>query len=63
MDLTEILKGHERETFYSPALRYVNLVEVEEAERNGFRQSGVSNCCAGRIESYKGYIWKFKETY
>ena len=37
-------------------------ISIAEAERNVFRQSGISNCCAGRIKTHKGFIWKFKET-
>lgn len=27
--------------------------------KNGFRTNLVSRCCNGRIEKYKGYVWKF----
>ena len=33
-----------------------------EAERQyGFSQGNISQCCNGKLKSYKGYIWRFKE--
>jgi hypothetical protein len=31
-----------------------------EADRGGFRQSSISNCCYNRYTSHAGYKWKFK---
>lgn len=31
-----------------------------ETQRNGFNQSCVSNCCNGKANHHKGYIWKYK---
>lgn len=25
----------------------------------GFNQSGISDCCLGKIKSYKGFVWKY----
>lgn len=33
---------------------------VEASQGSPKRRSGISNCCAGRIKSSYGYIWKFK---
>lgn len=32
-----------------------------EAGRQGFDASTVSKCCRGKLKSYKGFIWKYKE--
>ena len=32
---------------------------AREANRNGFKKSHISECCNGKIKTYKGYIWKF----
>ena len=33
-----------------------------EIQRNlGYSNSKISDCCLGKIKSYKGYIWKYKE--
>ena len=34
---------------------------VNEAGRNGFNSSHVSNCCLGKRKSHKGYIWSYTE--
>lgn len=33
----------------------------KEAERQGFTQASISNCCLGKCKSHKGFIWKYKE--
>lgn len=36
-----------------------------EAQRNGFSQSNISECCNGKLKTHKGYVWKYineKET-
>lgn len=33
---------------------------LNEAGRNGFKQSGISDCCRGKQKSHHGFIWKFK---
>ena len=33
---------------------------TKECGRNGFNQSAVSACCRGKLKTYKGYIWKYK---
>ena len=30
-----------------------------EAKRNGFSQSGISECCNGKRKTHKGYEWKY----
>lgn len=32
---------------------------TREAQRNGFKQSGVSDCCNGKRKTHKGYTWKY----
>lgn len=32
---------------------------AKEAGRNGFHQSGVCNCCNGKLHSHKGYQWRY----
>lgn len=32
-----------------------------ECERKGFNHTGISQCCNGKINSYKGYIWTHKK--
>lgn len=32
-----------------------------EAGRNGFNQGNIVSCCNGKLKTYKGYIWKYKE--
>lgn len=34
---------------------------AREAGRNGYYQPNVSACCSGKLKSYKGFIWKYKE--
>lgn len=34
---------------------------INEAQRQGFNQSAVSQCCNGKVKSYKGFIWKYRE--
>ena len=33
-----------------------------ECGRNGFNRGHVAECCLGKRKTYKGYIWKYKET-
>lgn len=33
---------------------------TNECERNGFYKSAVSKCCNGKLNSHKGFIWKYK---
>jgi len=33
---------------------------VNEIGRNGFRATSISNCCLGKINTYKGFIWRHK---
>ena len=35
---------------------------THECGRNGFDKGNVSRCCNGKQKTYKGYIWKYKET-
>lgn len=41
----------------------LNLVHIwnstMDAQRNGFHNTGVSKCCAGKLKTYKGYIWSY----
>ena len=30
-----------------------------EAQRNGFKQSNICNCCNGKLPHYKGYEWRY----
>lgn len=32
-----------------------------EAGRNGFNQGNIVCCCKGKLNSHKGYIWRYKE--
>jgi len=32
---------------------------AREADKSGFKQSGISSCCLGRTKNYKGYVWKY----
>lgn len=34
-----------------------------EAERQGYNGSSISDCCTGRLKTYKGYKWMYKEEY
>lgn len=36
-----------------------SMAEIER--RLGFFHSGVIQCCTGKINHYKGYIWRYKE--
>jgi len=36
---------------------------ANEAGRNGFNQSAVSECCNGKRKSHKGVTFRYKETY
>lgn len=31
-----------------------------ECERNGYNNTGISQCCLGKLKTYKGFIWKYK---
>ena len=31
-----------------------------ECERNGYQNTGISQCCLGKLKTYKGYIWRYK---
>ena len=35
---------------------------IEETVRDGFKKSGVSQCCRGIKSIYRGYIWRFKDS-
>lgn len=35
-------------------------VSNRECERNGYDHSAVASCCKGKLKSYKGFIWKYK---
>lgn len=32
---------------------------TQEAQRNGFSQSNISECCNGKLKTHKGYEWKY----
>lgn len=32
---------------------------LAEAQRNGFSQSGISECCNGKRKTHKGYEWRY----
>ena len=32
---------------------------TRECERNGFKQSSISNCCNGKQKSHKGFRWEY----
>lgn len=34
---------------------------INEAGRQGFRRSHISECCNGKLKSHKGFIWRYKE--
>ena len=34
---------------------------INEAARDGFTKSKISNCCNHHIEKYRGYRWQFIE--
>ena len=34
---------------------------TRECERNGFNHQHVAACCNGKLKTYKGFIWKYKE--
>lgn len=34
---------------------------INEADRNGFDKGAVSSCCNGKLQSHKGFIWRYKE--
>ena len=42
----------------SEIVRYKSMMD---ADRTGFKVSGVSRCCGGYLKTYKGYIWKYAE--
>lgn len=31
-----------------------------ECERNGYQNTGISQCCLGKQKTHKGFIWKYK---
>jgi len=33
---------------------------MNEAQRHGYYSSNISACCNGKLKSYKGYIWRYK---
>lgn len=43
----------------------LNLIHVwnstMDAQRNGFHNTNVSKCCAGKLKTYKGFIWSYKK--
>ena len=32
---------------------------TRECERNGFKQSSISNCCNGKRKTHKGFKWEY----
>ena len=34
-------------------------VSMNEAERNGFNHTNISECCQGKRKTHKGFIWKY----
>ena len=36
---------------------------TRECGRNGFSQSAISNCCNGKLKTYKGYKWSYQQLY
>lgn len=42
-----------------------NLIRIwastRECERHGFKHTGISACCLGKWDTYKGYRWKYVE--
>ena len=34
---------------------------IMEAERNGYHQGHISECCKGKRKTHKGFIWKYYE--
>lgn len=32
---------------------------TREAQRNGFSKSCISDCCNGKLKTYKGYTWQY----
>ena len=41
----------------------LNLIKIwesgQEAQRKGFSSGNISNCCNGKLNQYKGYIWSY----
>ena len=35
---------------------------AEAEQQVGFSHQNISSCCLGKAKTYKGYIWKYKET-
>ncbi len=35
---------------------------IQEAGRNGFNNGNIVSCCRGKLKSYKGFIWRYKES-
>ena len=33
---------------------------IEAARQTGFNQRNISKACNGKLKTYKGYVWKFK---
>lgn len=33
---------------------------AKHAEKEGYNSSSISKCCNGKLKTYKGFIWKFK---
>lgn len=68
-NLYETMKKTERHPFTKPVNQYDldgNLIKTWESaallnKTTEFKKDGVSDCCKGKRESYKGYIWKFVE--
>lgn len=52
-----------------PVLQYTKSGEfvkewnsTNETIRSGYKQANVCACCNGKLKSYKGYIWKYKNS-
>ena len=36
---------------------------ISECENDGFHHSGISECCKGKLKSYKGYKWHYTDEF
>lgn len=65
----EVLHKTEKHPFTKPINQYDlegNLVKTWESatlltKTTEFKRDGVTDCCKGKRESYKGYVWRFAE--
>lgn len=39
------------------------FASMMEAQRNGFCNSSISECCNGKALSHRGFVWRFKDDY